>query len=61
MKLIDLLSVCDENFYVVVKDTAENLLAIYDGRDSIPEEYNKLNVLLIRPYTEKVITIIVEA
>lgn len=60
MKLIDLLSVCDENFNVVVKDTAENLLAIYDGRDSIPEEYNKLNVVLIRPYTEKTITIIVE-
>lgn len=60
MKLIDVLDVCDENFNVIVKDTEENLLALYDGRDSIPEEYNELNVIQIRPYTRKAITIMVE-
>lgn len=60
MKLIDVLDVCDENFNVIVEDTEGNLLALYDGKDSIPEEYNELNVLLIRPYSEETITIIVE-
>ena len=61
MKLIDVLDVCDENFNVIVEDTEGNLLALYDGKDSIPEEYNELNVILIRPFSEWTITIIVDA
>ena len=61
MKLIDVLDVCDENFNVIVEDTEGNLLALYDGKDSIPEEYNELNVIQIRPFSEWTITIIVDA
>lgn len=61
MKLIDVLDVCDENFNVIVEDTEGNLLGLYDGRNSIPEEYNKLNVIQIRPFSEWTITIIVDA
>ncbi len=60
MKLIDVLDVYDENFNILVRDTEENYLALYDGRNSIPEEYNELNVVQIRPYTGKAINIIVE-
>lgn len=41
MKLEELLSVCDECSSVAVyRDDDEELLAEYDGRDSIDEKYN---------------------
>lgn len=43
MKLIDLLSVISDNVSVVIwKEEAP--VAIYDGRDSISEEYNEAEV-----------------
>ena len=50
MKLIDLLSVWDENSDLAVEDTDGNLLGLYDGKNSIPKECNELNVVQIRPF-----------
>lgn len=50
MKLIDVLDVWDGNSNLAVEDTEGNLLGLYNGRDSIPEEYNELNVVHIRPF-----------
>jgi len=45
MKLIDLLAICNENVHMTVCDTDDNLLAVYDGKNSIDEKYNNCNVL----------------
>ena len=46
MKLIDLLSVCNEAMTVDVY-TEHGTIAMYNGRDDIPPEYNDYTVLNI--------------
>lgn len=47
MKLIDLLSVCGDAITVNVYDTDYENVGVYNGKDSIPEEYNEQEVLYI--------------
>lgn len=47
MKLIDLLSVCGDAITVNVYDTDYENAGVYNGKDSIPEEYNEQEVLYI--------------
>lgn len=44
MKLIDIISLIDENQTVVVVNTENKEIARYDGRDSIPTELNDRTV-----------------
>ena len=44
MKLIECLAKADENKPYTVYDLVGNVLAKYDGRDSIPEELNDIEV-----------------
>lgn len=45
--LIDFLQTIADNYNVVVVDTAENVVSVYDGKDSIDEKYNSYEVLRI--------------
>ena len=47
MKLIDLLSITDESTNVNVYDLEGNKVAFYDGKNSIDEEYNEIEVYRI--------------
>lgn len=47
MKLIDFLSVVDDNCNVVVVDIFSAELCRYDGRDAIDEMYNNYDILSI--------------
>lgn len=47
MKLIELLSLISENAHVVVTDRDCKQLSYYDGRNSIDEKYNDVNVIKI--------------
>ena len=40
MKLIQILETCLDSININVYDLEDNLLAVYDGRDSIPESFN---------------------
>lgn len=40
MKLIQILENCSDSININVYDLEDNLLAVYDGRDSIPESLN---------------------
>lgn len=56
MKLIDLLSVLDENVYLEVY--ADDYMYIYDGRDAIPEELNDREVLTVTHFTRGIAVIV---
>ena len=58
MKLIDIISIVDENLTVIVRDRALNCLAVYDGRDSIDLD-NDLKVVMLWSYND-ITNIIVE-
>ena len=45
--LIDFLQTIADNYNVVIVDTAENVVSVYDGKDSIDEKYNEMDVLRI--------------
>lgn len=45
MKLIDILSILVDNSYINVLDLDDNIIAQYNGWDSIPTEYNNNTVL----------------
>lgn len=45
--LIDFLQTIADNYNVVIVDTAENVVSVYDGKDSIDEKYNTMDVLRI--------------
>ena len=45
--LLDFLQTIADNYNVVVVDTAENVVSVYDGKDSIDEKYNSYEVLRI--------------
>lgn len=47
MKLIDFLSMVDDNSNVVVVDILSAELSRYDGKDSIDEMYNDYDILNI--------------
>lgn len=47
MKLVDAISIQDENTNAVVIGTNGATLAIYDGRDAIPESLNDADVICI--------------
>ena len=47
MKLIDLISVADENLEMCIWDEYDNDLTSYDGKDSIDEKYNEWQVVKI--------------
>ena len=47
MKLIDLLSVTNENTNVVLFDLNNKVLDIYDGKNSIDDIYNEYEVIEI--------------
>ena len=49
MKLIDLISTINENDVVKVYDTELTLIATADGKDSIPENYNNVEVVGFHP------------
>lgn len=40
MKLIEILETCSDSINVNVYDLEDNFLAVYDGRDSIPQNLN---------------------
>jgi len=44
MKLIDLLSITDENKSINVYDLGGNKITFYDGKNSIKEEYNNIKI-----------------
>lgn len=52
MKLIDLMTVFDENKELVVTD-AGIVVARYDGKDSIPTELNDRDVFFVSPRNNK--------
>lgn len=54
MKLIDLLSIIDENMRVRIMRDAEEV-AYYDGRDSIPEELNDCRVESLHAWKEMIV------
>ena len=45
--LIEFLQTIADNYNVVIVDTAENIVSVYDGKDSIDEKYNNYEVLRI--------------
>ena len=45
MELIDFLAVCSDNAHITVSDTDDNLLGVYDGKNSIDNKYNRCRVL----------------
>lgn len=45
--LIDFLQTIADNYNVVIVDTMENVVSVYDGKDSIDEKYNNMDVLRI--------------
>lgn len=47
MKLIDLISVADENLEMCIWDEHDNDLTSYDGKNSIDEKYNEWQVVKI--------------
>ena len=47
MKLIDILSITSESANVNVYDLQNNLITFYDGKNSIDEEYNDIEVFEI--------------
>lgn len=61
MKLIDLLSLTNENTNVNVYDLEGNLISLYDGKNSIEEEYNEIEIHNIKVNNDMLeITIYVE-
>ena len=59
MKLIDLLGIIDENKRVNVYEFGSDrqLLAEYDGKDSIPSEFNQCDVASFVEYSTNLISI----
>ena len=48
MRLVELLTVCDENLVVCIWDAQDDhLIGEYNGRDSIDEMFNELTVVKI--------------
>lgn len=47
MTLVDVLSICNEYQVVKVFDLEGNELAVYDGKNSIDEKYNNIEVRLL--------------
>lgn len=46
MKVIDILEVVNESRKVeIITTDTQRILAVYDGRNSIPSRFNKLNVV----------------
>ena len=45
--LIDFLQTIADNYNVIIVDTAENVVSVYDGKNSIDEKYNTYEVLRI--------------
>lgn len=44
MKLIEILETCLDSININVYDLEDNLLAVYDGRNSIPQNLNNKSV-----------------
>lgn len=49
MKLIDILTIYDENENLTVVDKNDDWLATYDGKNSIDEDLNEYEVIKIYP------------
>lgn len=49
MKVIDILSIYDENSNLTVVNSDDDWLATYDGKNSIDEKYNDCEVIKIYP------------
>ena len=47
MLLIDLLTIINDNTDVIIQDTNRKDIALYDGKNSIPEKHNNKNVVEI--------------
>ena len=45
MLLIDLLAIINDNTDVIIQDTNRKDIALYDGKNSIPEKHNNKNVV----------------
>ena len=45
MKLIDIISIIVDNSFINILDLEDNIIAKYDGKNSIPKEYNYNQVL----------------
>ena len=52
MLLIDLISLIQDNTLVIISDLNNNEIARYDGKNSIPNKYNKKEVVEISTYQE---------
>lgn len=59
MKLIDLLSVLNENNNVVLFDLNNKVLDIYDGKNSIDDIYNNYEVIEIK-YTRSDLEVVID-
>lgn len=60
MKLIDLISLFDENKYVNVHNADGDLLCMYNGRDSVDDRYNGCEVIAISVWGHTLIVTIAE-
>jgi hypothetical protein len=49
MTVLDIISIIPDSSETVIYDTEANELARYDGKDSIPNEYNDREVRWISP------------
>ena len=52
MRLIDLISIIQDETTVIISDLNNNEIARYDGKNSIPKKYNNKVVQEISAYTE---------
>lgn len=59
MLVIDVLEVISAT-YVYLVDKNDQLVACYNGKDSIPEKYNTANVTAIEPLNEKSVCIMAD-
>lgn len=61
MELIDLISLYDENKVLYLKDSNNNILDMYDGRNSIGEQYNNCHVIKFYPFSKYEIIVEIKA
>lgn len=52
MLLFDLISLVQDSTTVIISDLNNNEISRYDGENSIPNKYNKKEVVEISTYTE---------
>lgn len=52
MLLLDLISLIQDNTTVIISDLNNNEISRYDGKNSIPNKYNKKEVVEVSAYTE---------